>query len=82
MAVTAAQTLTAEDVRHILGDLTDVTVDAILGTGATVADLEAARCSDSAEDDTFDVPRLSPPASAVRQILAEDSGWPEDDDGA
>ena len=68
--------LSADEVRHVCGDLSDATVEAIIATGATAADLEAAVLW---ETRSFEVREeehgLAGAAAEVREILAEDADW-------
>jgi hypothetical protein len=68
--------LSAEEVRQVCGDLSDATVEAILATGATAADLEAAVFW---ETRSFEVRSeehgVAGAAAEVREILAEDADW-------
>lgn len=71
MSETEANILTPSEIRRVCGDLPDATVQAILGTGATFADLEAAAAP---ADDQVAVSDI---AASVREILDEDAGWDE-----
>jgi hypothetical protein len=70
----ASDSLTASEVRRVCGDLPDATVEAILGTGASFSELEAAAAADESEAP------MSPAAAAIRQILDEDAGWDDEED--
>jgi len=68
--------LSADEVRQVCGDLSDATVEAIIATGATAAELEAAVLWESR---SFEVRSeehgLAGAAAEVRLILAEDADW-------
>jgi hypothetical protein len=66
--------LTREDVIHLLGELDDAVLAAILRTGATYAELEAAqiRALGDAADLGKEGHELSPAAAAVYDILMRD----------
>lgn len=75
------QHLSHEDVAHLVGDLDDATVAAILATGATYQDIEQALKWAGAEPDE---PRLNahgmtPTAELVFDILVSDPAYAEDE---
>jgi len=68
--------LSADEVRHVCGDLADATVEAIIATGATAADLEAAVLWESRSFEVREEAHgLAGAAAEVRDILAEDADW-------
>lgn len=71
--------LSADEVRRECGELSDATVEAIIATGATGADVAAALAW---EQRSFEVRTgedgLSGPAAEVRRILDQDAAWAED----
>jgi hypothetical protein len=71
--------LTREDVIHLLGELDDAVLAAILRTGATYAELGAAqiRALGDAADLGKEGHELSPAAAAVYDILMRDPTFPE-----
>ena len=73
--------LSADEVRRTCGDLPDATVEAILATGATAADLDAAVAWETRSFELRSEDHgLVGAAAAVREILAEDADWNEDAD--
>jgi hypothetical protein len=75
--------LTSEDVRHVCGDLLDWKVNAILGTDATIGDLEAAVAWLEGEDDVMGEERrqLTGASALVYDILAADEEFAEENRG-
>jgi hypothetical protein len=65
---------TPEEVRRICGEISDAAVAAIVGLGASVADLEAAVVGDEE--------RMVAPASEVvvtiQEVLAQERGWEDE----
>jgi len=68
--------LSRDDVIHLVGDVDDVVVTAILATGATYGEIEEARkwAAGDAADLAKQGRTLSPAAEAVYDILAADPG--------
>jgi hypothetical protein len=75
--VTKLSALTRDDVVHLVGDLDDTVVTAILRTGATYQDVEEAEkwASGDAEELGTERHGLSPAAEAVYDILVSDPGF-------
>lgn len=73
--------LSHEDVRHLCGDIVDWKVSAILATGASLDDIEAAVAWDAGEDDIMGEERrpLSGAAAAVYDILIADEEYGDED---
>jgi hypothetical protein len=74
-------TLSIDEVHRACGDLSDATAEAIIATGASAADLDAAldwedRSSELGETEGG----LSSAAAQVRQILDEDTALNQDPD--
>jgi hypothetical protein len=72
---------TPEDVTHILGELDEARIAAILATGASVAELEEAAAWMAGESDVMGSELERPLAGVVAQvceILAADEELPED----
>jgi hypothetical protein len=80
MAPGGAPKLSVEDVRHVCGDLLDWKVNAILGTNATIGDLEAAVAWLEGEDDVMGEERrpLTGASAQVYDILAADEEFPDE----
>ena len=76
--------LLASDVRRLCGEILDSKVTAILATGATLGDLEAAVAWRLGEDDVMDdtLPPLSGDAAAVYDILVREDEFLEEEEGA
>jgi phosphoglycolate phosphatase-like HAD superfamily hydrolase len=74
--------LTPQDVRHIVGDLDDAKIAAILATDATVEELEEAAAWASGESDVMgDLERpLEGVVATVYDILMTDEEFLEDRD--
>lgn len=75
MAPPEPQTLTADEVRRLCGEISDAAVSEILALGATTADIERAMADESDGDGM--VRPVSGPAGAVARILADERGWRE-----
>jgi hypothetical protein len=73
--------ISREDVLHVCGDLTDWKVLAILRTGATIGDLEAAVAWLAGEDDVMGEERraLTGPSAQIYDILAADEEFAGED---
>lgn len=71
--------LSADEVRQACGDLSDATVEAIIATGATTGDLEAAVLWETRSFETRDETQgLSSPAAEVREILEQNAAWDDE----
>jgi 3-deoxy-D-manno-octulosonate 8-phosphate phosphatase KdsC-like HAD superfamily phosphatase len=71
--------LSADEVRRICGDLSDATVEAIMATGATAADVDAAVAWETRSFELRSEEHgLAGAAAEVRDILAEDEDWNEE----
>lgn len=70
-----------EDVRHLLGDVADWKISAILATGASLDEINAAIAWDAGEDDVMGEERrpLSGGAAAVYDILIADEEYGDED---
>ena len=70
-----------EDVRHLCGDVADWKVSAILATGATLDEINAAIAWDAGEDDIMGEERrpLTGPAAAVYDILVADEEFGDEE---
>ena len=79
---TAASDLTGADVRRLCGEILDWKVDAIIATGAQVADLEKAMAWLEGADDVMGEARapLDGAAAAVFDLLASGEDFPGDDE--
>ena len=77
-----SRALTPQDVRHIVGDLDDAKIAAILATDATVEELEEAAAWASGESDVMgDLERpLEGVVATVYDILMTDEEFLEDRD--
>ncbi|HWA60848.1 MAG TPA: hypothetical protein VG939_05710 [Caulobacteraceae bacterium] len=74
----SAPALSADEVRHLIGDAQDWKVAAIASTGATAADIEAAAAWLEGQDDIMGEARhpLTGPAAAVYDILVRAGDFP------
>jgi hypothetical protein len=72
--------LSASDVRVLCGDILDWKVSAIVATGGTVADLEAALALANGEDDVVGEEQrsLSGPAAQIYELLIAEEEYPEE----
>lgn len=72
-----APALTRTEIVHLVGDLEDATVAAILGSGATYRDVETAAQYAAGTDEALGKRRLDlgPAAQAVYDILTSDTGF-------
>jgi hypothetical protein len=73
-------TAAAGDVVHILGQMPDARIAAILSTGATIAQLEEAAAWAAGENDVMgDMRRpITGPVAAVYEILTADEAFAEE----
>jgi hypothetical protein len=76
------QHLEARDVAHLVGDLEDATIAAILATGATYAEIEQALkwLGGGREEPRLNSEGLNPTAEIVYDILLADPAYDEDSD--
>lgn len=76
------QHLEHKDVAHLVGDLDDATIAAILATGATYAEIEQALkwIGGGREEPRLDSEGLSPTAELVYDILLADPAYDEGPD--
>jgi hypothetical protein len=79
-----AATLSSSEVRHLCGDLLDSTVAAVIATGATAEDVEAAAAWLEGQDDSLREARhaLTGAAAAVYDVLARGDDFYADEDAA
>lgn len=70
-----------EDVRHLCGDVADWKISAILATGATMDEINAAIAWEAGEDDVMGEARrpLSGGAAAVYDILIADEDYGDEE---
>jgi hypothetical protein len=75
------QHLSHEDVAHLVGDLEDATVAAILATGATYQDIEQAlKWAGAAPDEPrLNAHGMTPTAELVFDILVSDPAYAEEE---
>lgn len=75
------QHLSHEDVAHLVGDLEDATVAAILATGATYQDIEQAlKWAGAAPDEPrLNAHGMTPTAELVFDILISDPAYAEEE---
>lgn len=76
------QHLERKDVAHLVGDLDDATIAAILATGATYAEIEQALkwIGGGREEPRLNAEGLTPTAEMVCDILLSDPAFSEDSD--
>lgn len=76
------QHLEAKDVAHLVGDLEDATIAAVLTTGATYAEIEQALkwIGGGREEPRLNSEGLSPTAEKVYDILLSDPAYDEGSD--
>ena len=75
------QHLSHEDVAHLVGDLEDATVAAILATGATYQDIEQAlkRAGAAPDEPRLYAHGMTPTAELVFDILISDPAYAEEE---
>jgi len=78
----SARRLDRRDIAHLVGDLEDTTVAAILATGATYAEIEQALkwIGGGREEPRLNAEGLSPNAEMVYDILLSDPAYDEGPD--
>jgi len=79
-AETANRGLTHDEVVRLVGELDEGTIASIIATGATYADIEQALSLLGADGGVEAKQRLTPPAEAVHDILAQDPAFVAPDD--
>jgi cytochrome c553 len=72
-------TLSADEVRRLVGDIERIRLEEILATGATLAEIEVAVAWAAGESDVMGAARqpLAGRAAQVYEIIAADSEFPE-----
>lgn len=75
-----AQHLTHEDVAHLVGDLEDAAIAAILATGATYQEIEQALkwAGAGPEEPGFNAHGMTPTAEQVFDIIVNDPAYSEE----